>query len=38
VATVAQPGRKRAGLHETHRAQPAIDTRLVGGGGSSHTS
>ncbi len=36
VATVAQPGRERAGLHEAHRAQPAIDTRLVGSEGISH--
>jgi hypothetical protein len=38
VATVAQPGRERAGLHEAHRAQPTINTRLVGGEGSSHAS
>jgi hypothetical protein len=38
VATVAQPGRERPGLHEAHRAQPAIDTRLVSGDGSSHAS
>ena len=38
VATVAQPGRERAGLHEAHRAQPAIDPRLVGGEGISHAS
>ena len=38
VATVAQLGRERAGLHETHRTQPAIDTRLVGCAGSSHAS
>ena len=36
VAALAQPGRKRAGLHEAHRAQPAIDTRLVGGEGIGH--
>ncbi len=36
VATVTQPGRERAGLHEAHRAQPAIDARLVGGEGLSH--
>ena len=36
VAAVAQPDRKRAGLHEAHRAQPAIDTSLVGDEGISH--
>ena len=36
VAAVAQPGRKRAGLHKAHRAQPAIDTCLVGSTGISH--
>jgi hypothetical protein len=38
VATVAQPARERASLHEAHSAQPAINTRLAGGGGSSHAS
>ena len=38
VTTVAQPGRERAGLHEAHRAQPAIDSRLVGGERISHAS
>ncbi len=38
VAAVAQPGRERAGLHEAHRAQPAIDARLVGGERISHAS
>jgi hypothetical protein len=36
VAAVAQSRPKRAGLHETHRAQPAVDARLVGSGGTSH--
>ena len=31
VAALAQPRRERAGLHEAHRAQPAVDARLVGG-------
>jgi hypothetical protein len=38
VAAVAQPGRERAGLHETHGAQPAIDTRLVSSEGLRHAS
>ena len=38
VAALAQPGRERAGLHEAHGAQPAIDTRLDGGRGISHAS
>ena len=36
VAALAQPRRQRAGLHEAHRAQPAIDACLVGGAGISH--
>ena len=36
VAALAQPCRERASLHEAHRAQPAVDARLVGGGGISH--
>ena len=36
VAAAAQPRRKRAGLHKAHRAQPAIDTCLVGSTGISH--
>ena len=36
VAAVAQPGRERAGLDEAHRAQPAIDTRVIGCDGISH--
>ena len=36
VAAFAQPGRKRASLHEAHRAQPAIDPCLVGSAGISH--
>ena len=38
VAALAQLGRERAGLHEAHRAQPAIDPRLVGSEGIGHTS
>ncbi len=36
VGALAQPRRQRAGLHKAHRAQPAIDTRLVGSEGISH--
>jgi hypothetical protein len=36
VTALAQLRRERAGLHEAHRAQPAVDARLVGGGGISH--
>jgi len=38
VAALAQPGRQRAGLDEAHRAQPAIDTRLVGSERIGHAS
>ena len=38
VAAVAQPRRERTGLHEAHRAQPTIDTRLFGCEGSRHAS
>ena len=37
VAALAQPGRERAGLHEAHRAQPAIDARVGGGDGICHS-
>ena len=36
VAGLAQLGRERAGLHEPHCAQPAIDSGLVGSEGISH--
>ena len=36
VAALAQPRRERAGFHEAHRAQPAVDARLVGGAAISH--
>ena len=36
VAALAQLRRERTGLHEAHRAQPAVDARLVGGGGIRH--
>lgn len=36
VAALAQQCRSRAGLHEAHRAQPSIDTRLVGSAGIRH--
>ncbi len=36
VAALAQPGRERASLHEADCAQPAIDTRRIGGEGIGH--
>src|SRR4051794_12805627 len=36
VAALAQPRRERPGLDEADRAQPAIDTGRVGGGGIGH--
>jgi hypothetical protein len=36
VAALAQPGRERACLHEAHRAQPAVDARLVDSAGIGH--
>jgi len=36
VTALAQSRRKRAGLHQAHRTEPAIDARLGGGARVSH--